>query len=296
MLVVLSGKVFCIVGTAGWPAAFLSSGYGARPLALAGAFTADTDDATVPYWNPAGIAFEDKMALSSMVSWMATTDMTSNFFNFIYPSNAGNFALNWINFGIGGIEARQTDTSSYTLVSDSENAFFGTYAKSFTKWFSLGGNVKVISSNLVGTPAFGMSCDLGAIIKPSEMVQFGVMLQDMLNFLNWGTGTTEHIPLDLKLGTEVQALPGIISVFADFDENQYDITASAGAEANILKIFFLRAGGYYDLTSYESNYTLGGGIKYQIAGFLAQLDYAFLSQLILGQEEFNHKLSLAVYF
>ncbi len=292
----LADGIFGITGAAGGAAPFLRAGVGARGLALGSAFTAYSDDPSVPYWNPAATVYINQMALNTMVSWM-TEDRSYNFFNLIYPSQIGSFALNWINFSISGIEGRQTDTEAFTPLSDTENAFFVTYARELTKGFSVGGNLKILSINNSGVPAFGISCDVGVMIRPIPLVQFGVMLQDLANFLNWSTGTTEQIPLDMKIGAKIDALPELLSVSIDAEENEFEgVTLRSGVEASFIKIFFIRAGGYYDIKSYESNYTLGGGIKYQIANFLVQLDYAFLKETILAQDEFDHKLSLAVFF
>jgi len=296
MSFLLAEGILGVTGAAGGAAAFLEAGEGARALAMGSAFTANSDDPSVPYWNPAATAYINQMVVSTMVSLM-TMDMQSNFFNLIYPTNTGNFAINWINFSVGGIEGRSADTEAFTTLSDTENAFFATYAKEITKGFSAGGNLKIISWNLAGTSSFGISCDAGFMIRPMPVLQFGVMFQDLANFLNWSTGTTEQIPLDMKIGTKVDALPGMLSISLDAEENQFDgVTLRSGAEATFFSMVFVRAGGYYDIKSYESNYTLGGGIKCRIANFLVQFDYAFLNEAILGQNEFDHKFSLAVYF
>src|ERR1035437_4075703 len=190
--------VFAIFGTAGGAAPFLRTGAGARALSLSGAFTAYYDDATCPYWNPASIGLFKQASVSSMFSWL-TQERSYSFFNAAFPSEYGSFALNLINFSVGQIEGRLTDTSNFYTFTDSESAYFMTYGRQIFKNICVGLNLKYIRESLDTYGANGLSADLGALIKFNDFVSFGLVFQDLAGNLLWTTGLNEKIPLLMRM-------------------------------------------------------------------------------------------------
>ena len=218
----LSIKLVAITGVAGGAAPFLRSGIGARALSLSGAFTAYTDDSTVTYWNPAASSYIGKIAVSSMFSWL-TEDRKYNFFNVLFPSDFGTFAINFINFSIGEIEARQSDTQEHTIIEDVENAYFLTYGKELVRNLSgtsvaLGANFKIIQTSIAKYNSTGFSFDIGVIINPFDFFSFGIIFQDFLGSIKWSTGTSEKIPFDMKIGVLLKISDELLKISLDTEK------------------------------------------------------------------------------
>jgi hypothetical protein len=295
----ISAGLCAVTGTAGGAAAFLRSGVGARALSLGGAFTADTDDSTVAYWNPAGISSFKALGISTMYSWL-TADRQNSFLNVVCPTQAGIFALNIISSSVGDIEQRSSDTPNYTLFSYDDNVYFLTYANRIYKNISYGANMKVLRTTVgaagAAASATGISFDLGADIQFSDCIGFGLVFQDAAARYLWSTGTNENIPFLMRMGFMGKFLDGGLNLLFDAEENEFEgMDFKGGIEGTFMKILSLRTGASYSASGDYINFTFGGGIKYSISGVLFQLDYAMLPQN-LGVAETGHKLSFNVYF
>jgi len=301
VILLLSNYLYAIKGVAGGAAPFLRSGVGGRAISLSNAFTSFTDDSTVTYWNPAASAYLNKIAVSSMFSWL-TEDRKYNFFNFLLPSDYGIFALNFINFSIGNIEARQSDTQDFTLIEDVENAYFFTYGKELIRNLNgesvaAGLNIKVIQTSIDKYNSFGFSFDTGFIVAPFKFLTFGITLQDIYGNIQWSTGTVEKIPFDMKIGFLIKVLDDFFRLSMDFEKIEYEgLILRNGIEMNFFKMLFTRAGISYDIKSYEFNYTFGAGIKYKIYDIIIQVDYAFAKEEFFNVFQPQHKLSVNLYF
>lgn len=280
---------------------FLRSGVGARAISLSNAFTSFTDDSTVTYWNPAACSYLNKIAVSSMFSWL-TEDRKYNFFNFLFSSDYGTFALNFINFSIGNIEARQADTKEFTLIEDVENAYFLTYGKELIRSLNgesvaVGINVKIIQTSIDKYNSSGFSFDLGFIVNPYKFLTFGITLQDIYGNIKWSTGTVEKIPFDMKIGFLLKLFDDFLRFSQDLEKIEYEgLILRNGIEINFFKMLFTRAGISYDIKSYEFNYTFGAGIKYKIYDIIIQVDYAFAKEEFFNVFQPQHKLSVNLYF
>ncbi len=296
----LSIKLVAITGVAGGAAPFLRSGIGARALSLSGAFTAYTDDSTVTYWNPAASSYIGKIAVSSMFSWL-TEDRKYNFFNVLFPSDFGTFAINFINFSIGEIEARQSDTQEHTIIEDVENAYFLTYGKELVRNLSgtsvaLGANFKIIQTSIAKYNSTGFSFDIGVIINPFDFFSFGIIFQDFLGSIKWSTGTSEKIPFDMKIGVLLKISDELLKISLDTEKVEYEgLIIKSGLELGFFKMIFIRGGISYDIKSYEFNYTFGAGIKYKINNVIFQVDYAFKKEEFFTVFQPQHKLSVNIY-
>lgn len=290
-----------VTGTGGAPGAFLRSGVGARALALSGAFTAATDDLTCSYWNPAATAYLNRAGASSMYSWMSD-ERRYNFLNLIIPTDYGAFSVNFINFSIGGIEARESDTESYTAFDYSDNAYFAGWGKELVRAlsgqsFSMGANVKLVQSGMGKYTGTGFSFDAGVIVKPFAELSAGIMFRDMAGGLRWSTGYEEKYPFVMALALQGALLDKALNISAEAEKNEFEgMNIKCGAEAVFFRIFSARGGVSYSAQSYEFNFSLGAGVKYPFAGIIAQADYAFTREQVYTSFEPQHKLSLAVFF
>ncbi|MEI7640071.1 MAG: PorV/PorQ family protein [bacterium] len=298
VLLIWAFNIFAVVGTGGSAVPFLSAGVGARALSLSGAFTAYSDDPTCAYWNPAGLAFISRPSFSSMFSWMSS-ERKYNFFGIAYPTQVGAFALSFINFSIDSIEGRTSDTESFYTFSDNENAYILSYGKDITKNFSVGAAAKIIQIGLEKYDAYGVSFDMGFIVKPTDFLSFGGMFRDLGGRVSWSTGYVDTIPFDMRFGFLLDVLDKNLRISVEGDQNEFEgMTFKTGVEGAIFKLFLVRGGVSYGARSYEFNYTLGVGIKYTLSTFAFALDYAFIRELYLYDTglQGNHRLSLNVFF
>ena len=290
-----------VVGSAGAPAAFLRTGVGARALALSGAFSAYTDDLTATYWNPGAAAYINRPGFASMYSWLSD-DRNYNFINFVMPSDYGVFGINFLNFSIGGIEARKTDTLDYNPVSYFDNGYFLTYGKEFIRSLSgeslaAGGNIKIIQSGSIDYSAMGFSADLGLIVKPHKLVSVGVVFRDFYGRIKSSTGTEEKIPFVMNLAVLVNLMDNALKLSAEAQKNEFEGgMLMAGVEGCFFKMLFLRGGVTYGLQSFEFNQSLGVGVRYPFGGLLGQVDYAFLRENYYNLSEPQHRLSVSAFF
>ncbi len=295
--VTLTGSVYSADVVGG--GTFLRMGAGARAGALSGAFTAYDDDATVPYWNPSAAAMLEKTCISSMFAFLPA-DFKYSFFNAVFGTEYGHFGANVINLSSGEIEGRSGDTEDFYTFEHTETAIFLTYAKKITPWFSAGANIKVININSYQSGAGGFSLDSGFLISPNNMLSFGLTLRDMYGEISWTTGTKEKIPYYMRLGALGKLFNDTLRLSLDIEKLEFDEGAvRAGAEYGIFGAIFLRAGVSYGFSSYDFNYTLGGGFKYEIGKITLQMDYAFFTYEFSGPQQVidtNHKISLAGYF
>ncbi len=299
--ILFSFNIFSITGVAGGAAPFLRSGVGGRALSLSGAFIAYTDDSTVSYWNPAASSYIGKIAVSSMFSWL-TEDRKYNFFNVLFPSDFGTFAVNFINFSIGGIEVREKDTQEHTIIEDVENAYFLTYSRELIRGLqgtsvSAGFNIKIIQTSLDKYSSLGFSLDIAVILIPFKFMNFGLTFQDLTGSLKWSTGTIEKIPFDMKLGIMFKILDDLLKISFDTEKVEYEgLILKSGIELGFFKMLFGRTGISYDIKSYEFNFTFGAGVKYKFYNIIFQIDYAFAKEEFFTIFEPQHKLSINLYF
>ncbi|MCE5299750.1 MAG: PorV/PorQ family protein [Spirochaetia bacterium] len=295
-LFVLPHGLFAVLGVGGGAAPFLRTGVGARALALSGAFTAWYDDAAASYWNPAAMPCLKQTALSTMISWL-TEERAYNYLSATFPSEYGSFAVSFINFSAGELEGRSADTEEYYTFTDSENAYFFSYGKEIVEKISAGATLKVLNNSLDTYSAWGLSLDAALLIRFTQSVSFGLVLQDIAGTLSWSTGTTEQIPMLLRAGVLAQFMDNTLKTSFDAEENEFEgVTFKAGVEQMLFNVLSLRAGCSYGASNYRFDYTFGGGLKYAISKFTLQLDYGFLKEEFYSSYEANHKLSLNLYF
>ncbi len=309
----LSGIVRCQgvskVGTSAAP--FLEIGVGSRATALAGAYTAIADGPESMYWNPAGIDWFSKDAVSFNYSnWFAGE-------KFLYA--AGVLHLG----SVGSFGASVTSLSTpYMLVTtvdypdgvgqqfDAADIALGvTYARKLMERFSFGATFKYIDRRIWEMNANAMAVDFGILYQlPWQNIKLG------MSILNFGsqlqmqgvdavvthqldptiTGSNSQIlaslytrewnlPLSLKVGLSYQVLKNRyneILLAADFvHPNDNYSFSDVGAEYGFMDHVFLRV-GYEQLGLVDSQVglTWGAGLKFASLG----VDYSYIKTKYLG--------------
>lgn len=156
-------------------AAFESVNIGARPMGMAGAYSAVADDTNAIFWNPAGLAKIRSRQIG--LSYLELYGMVNyNFVSLVNPLN-------------------QTDALAGYLMSsnDSEHLYrettFGfSYAREVQHLLKLGGNLKFLSSSAnieeikVGS-AKGIAIDIGAGLDLNDEILVGISLPNLLSYV-----------------------------------------------------------------------------------------------------------------
>jgi len=169
----------------------LSSGAGARALALGGAFSALADDASASLWNPAGLGRVEQGELQFAQAQYAL-DFQETFAAAVFPDwRWGALALTVRHFGTAGIEnrdARNTLIADDLTGSDSEVGL--AYGRAFGPAWSVGAATKLRRQELAGRSGTGVGADLGLHFRPgmvlgvesgwSRGIQLGLALRNLI--------------------------------------------------------------------------------------------------------------------
>jgi len=285
---------------------FLKIGVGARPEAMAGAFSGVADDANAIFFNPAGISLIDKWSATFMhLIWY--NNVNYEFGSIIVPVD------NLTNIGIGfnylsvpsfnstvnssGVKLLPDAPASYDMaISISAGRNLGNlYTKDFTIGnISIGANLKYIKRELLGKALpSSFLIDLGLIANITESIRAGLVFSDM------GQTTGEdNAPLSTKLGLcfnyDFSKDFGIIlssDVIKPIDTMNPDYKKwfiDFGSELKIFNILFIRGG--YKIGNEDESFSAGAGIA---VPDLFSVDYAFSPHKELGDA---HRISLSVKF
>jgi len=280
---------------------FLSFGVGGRALAMGSAQVAIVNDVTAGYWNPAGLARIDYPEASLMHEEHFGSLISYNYGAVAIPyGNDMSFGLSVIRSSIDGIPDTRnalydangdgildinTDRLDYSKITEFSNtdwAFYLSFAKRQTDKFSWGASVKLIRRDIAEYSAMGIGLDVGAYYDPVENLFLGVNLQDITTtIVAWSTGLNELITPTAKVGAAyaVKFFGGTIMPAVDFDirfENRQSVSTfylgpvscdvHGGFEYNFRNIFAVRA-GYNDV----KQFTVGAGIKLP----KLNIDYSF---------------------
>lgn len=148
---------------------FLKFEVGARAISLAGAYTAIANDATALVWNPAGIAFVDRITASYHNSDLYA-GIKHQFMGMVFPIGRNNFfgiSFNYID--IGKIEKTTiTEPEGTGLLFDNYNMSIGfTYSRMLTDQITFGASGRWVHEQIWEQTADGICADLGVIFTPN---------------------------------------------------------------------------------------------------------------------------------
>ena len=196
-------KVFAQWRTPKYSNEYLSIGVGATGLAMSGAQTAFVNDVTSGYWNPAGLADQEKKNELML--------MHASYFGGIANYDYGAFstkidststlAISFLRFGVDDIpdtryliDQGQVDFRRISTFSSADNALFFSYGKRNVgiKGLSVGGSLKIIYRNAGKfANAWGFGLDAG-IRYSYKKWKFACMARDISTTFNaWSFNTTE---------------------------------------------------------------------------------------------------------
>ncbi|MBU0630410.1 MAG: S-layer homology domain-containing protein [Candidatus Margulisbacteria bacterium] len=238
---------------------------GGRPLGMAGAVVALTDDPNGALYNPASLAWAKGIAITNL-------DIDRITVAGAYPTGLGSsFGLAVVNTSIENLPylgSLRTSKSSLVVLSyGTKLFFFPAYAKNpVLQRVGLGVSFKsILSETFRGTgindrSANGWTVDLGGIYKPNEWLAVGLALQNIIPQKSFGGGeilwddsVAEPITAYHKIGFSAKVIGPIGSLnYSDTRQlvmgGELDFASTnptllrIGGEYTLNKIFILQAG------------------------------------------------------
>ena len=244
-------------------------GAGARSMAMGSAFTGLADDASAPYFNPAGLAFLDEHQLMVMHAPLFLDS------DFNYIASAHPFGDKWGAVAISdalllsdGFQLR--DSSNVLLDSNgklNKNAIFGSYARKINQRISVGLNAKLIQQKIAGLSDNALGFDVGALYRPSPLLSVGVSLANAnAPSVKLQSADDKFRPIT-RIGVASEVFRDKLVLTADLVKTEgQDNLVAAGVEFTPTRLMNLRTG-----FNANRSYTLGLGLN--LKPF--RLDYAF---------------------
>ena len=302
---------------------FLTIGVGGRALGMGGAQAALVNDVTSGYWNPAGLAFINYPQISLMHEEHFGDLVNYNYGAVAIPYGEDmSLGISVIRLSVDGIpDTREAlidrvtgetiyditnpkailDISKIKEFSNTDWAFYFTFAKKYDDNIFWGANVKIIRRNIADNSATGIGFDAGIVYLPFDKLRLGANIQDVTTTLvAWDTGRNELISPTAKIGAayELDFLGGKILPAVDLDmrfENRrfasnfnvgpVSFDMHFGLEYKFKDLFGIRA-GYNDV----KQFTVGAGVKLP----KLNIDYSFarFNDTELNRLPDTHRISL----
>jgi len=238
-------------------------------MGMGSAFTGLADDASAPYYNPAGLAFLDEHQLLVMHAPLFLET------HFNYLSSAHPFGDKWgavalsdallLSNGIKVRDGFNRVTNSNGDVRD--NVISASYARKIFRNFAAGVNINYIEQKVIGFSDSTLGYDLGFLYRPSRWLSAGA------SFVNINTPkikldrvADEFRPLS-RFGLASEVFEDRLTLTADLTRiNKQSSLAAMGAELTVNHLIQLRAG-----FNGNRSLTMGAGLRFNSF----RVDYSF---------------------
>ena len=264
------------------------TGVGARPLALAGAFTGIADDVNAAFFNPGGLPWAKGITLNYKDSGNISAGQA-------YPTGYGQtlglgIIKSEVNLSLSG--TREANFSSNILMASAAtklpglpNLGIGLNLKTF-----IGATLK--RTNDPDRTASGFEVDLGGLYHFNPWLNLGVSAQNILpgnTIIHWDNGSSEAAPQTIHVGLGAKLIGDVKSplylegnefyVSSDFElSDNRPGAVSLGGEWAIANTYFLRAGFYVRERGQAASF--GAGYRQSNWG----LDLAYYTEPLSGNQ------------
>lgn len=295
------------VGTRAFP--FLKRPIGARPTALAGAFTGLADDESAIFYNPAGVAtLKGRRAFFDYQNYIA--GINAGMFGYIHPLSEVNSIAGYINYINYGNFVR-TDLSGAELgeFGGSSMVFGALFSRKHSEKVTTGVTLKLIYSKLDTYTATGGAIDLGMRYVIKDRIpgferrgygSIGLAVQNLGVMASAYTVDAEKDPLPIIIRGGVAGQPRGIPVILSGDvilPTDNDIFFALGAEFSDIQYLSLRLGWNSFAENYKTDFenspitgfTFGVGFEFK----KFKLDYSLTPMNDLGE---SHRVTVSHVF
>jgi hypothetical protein len=303
-------------------AAFLKVGVGARTVALGTAVTGIAGEVTQMFYNPAGIALQEKTLQASFTynKWIADIGHSAAAVAYNWEG-VGTIGVGFITFGLSGIEANrdipvdpglkqyQIDNTTSSTYDYRDVAYQLTFSRYITDRLAMGFTVKGVSQTIDGVGATAVAVDFGSLYH------IGVLDWTIAaRFNNLGTDLQFYdiacsLPLQFTIGTAMKPYKDdLVGVLVSADASKPldgPLYIFSGAEVTFMDMFALRAGYKFNYSGTNEVTTVGGssinstieglsagaGVHTTVQGYEIGFDYSFTQMDLLDPA---HRFTLTV--
>lgn len=255
-------------GTKG--ATFLKLGEGPRAVAMGEAQAAVADDAYASFWNPAGLAYlkASEVAMTYQRSIQDVQEQQATVGLSFHKRFAVGAYMN--RFSVSSFDGFDASGNPAGQVDASDAAYGLAYAARPSRFFSVGGTIKFIRSQLGPATASSHALDLGLLFKLGHGLSMGLTSKDIGPALVYDAAKT-RLPQTTRLGFGYEAPfgPNHLTTAFDYamssDGNNY---FALGQEFWIQKILALRAG-------YRTGQSEGSGLRFGLGIGIKNLQFGY---------------------
>ena len=291
IIISLSGTLYG--GSSGGSAGeLLNFGAGARTLGMGRVGTGLCDDASAPYYNPAGIYQIDPREVLFMHSTLPM-GTRYDYLSYIHSTERfGSFGISMVYVSVGGVEDRDINNNRIGEFGETEFVTMISYARSIWSFISLGMNYKVAYHSISHWNDFGQGLDLSTLILPNKPLSFGLMVKNLIKPTLTLRDSKDEYPLIIRSGVSYKTMQDRLIFCTDmsWSEDRGSLFFG-GLEYQIHRFVDLRLG-------LDNNFsTYGVGISFPLPGYTLRTDYTFLHNYAgSGFYTSTHNFSLSLEF
>lgn len=301
--IIPSGAAWAETGDGGQPGPFLKMGFGARPLAMGGAFVAVADDGTGGFYNPAGLTKLTKRTFGAFYRKM-TLDRRLTYVTYSQPIlEEAALSLAWVNAGVADVMGRDADGNPTEEISNYQNAVELFLGRKIIEQLSVGISIGYIQYNLANINSYGVRFGFSGLGRPLPQLRLGMAVENLAMKYSWtsgdywkgidpeilGSSVEEEFPINVKLGASYLLLNDRILLSSEIEKDEkQEARLHLGAEGWALKNLAGRIG--YD----QGSFTFGLGLRQEVRSMVLGLDYAFVGSRV--GDDADHLISLQIEF
>lgn len=292
-------------------AAFKDSGWSPRAQGQGGAFTSADDDASVVFYNPAGLAFLSQYEIGLMYDkpfmGLDGVALEKKYAVYCLPiRNSGTITFAWTDYTANNIYREDAYYLSYAFDATPFLPSLETRRTSL----AVGVNGKYLmhqyelDARTYNDPVFkrdrskgDFSADFGLLLhkelQDSSSINAGLSLRNIVQ-PDLGLAQADIVPLETRLGANyyTSVLRGVYcaNIAVDVAQRDKETNYHFGGECWLVPAFGLRAG----FNANELAFGLSGDLT--LSTFDLRLDYTFLWPLYIMETSGSHQIAFVVRF